>query len=282
MQKKVDQLVSLVQDLIRDLEKMNQNLLSKRLSQARFCLRSHDLIGLDIILSSFKGNDSLRDISNNDSRFNALKDKVFQLAMDIKGDFNKDVIPISAAEEQFLNLGYNKFFDICSEVYSDEFWSKSPQYRLSRISQAFSIYNELLNHKPFKSVLRWLSKYRPPMEAEISGPLFKFIRNVLSHFPFYDSWNEIWVSKQLVNWRHSNQSIDQFLEKFCGTKEVKYRFKEKAKQEFTYVTINFPKSYDESKIYLKDIINEEQGIKLALVMMIRVLNTQIETVEENA
>ena len=282
MQKKVDQLVSLVQDLIRDLGKMNQNLLSKRLSQARFCLLSHDLIGLDIILSSFKGNDSLRDISNNDSRFNALKDKVFQLAMNIKGDFNKDVIPISAAEEQFLNLGYNKFFDICSEVYSDEFWSKSPQYRLSRISQAFSIYNELLNHEPFKGVLKWLSKYRPPMEAEISGPLFKFIRNVLAHFPFYDSWNEIWVSKQLVNWRHSNKSIDRFLEKFCGTKEVKYRFKEKAKQEFTYVTINFPKSYDESKIYLKDIINEEQGIKFALVMMIRVLNTQIESIEENA
>ena len=282
MQKKVDQLVSLVQDLIRDLGKMNQNLLSKRLSQARFCLLSHDLIGLDIILSSFKGNDSLRDISNNDSRFNALKDKVFQLAMDIKGDFNKDVIPISAAEEQFLNLGYNKFFDICSEVYSDEFWSKSPQYRLSRISQAFSIYNELLNHEPFKGVFKWLSKYRPPMEAEISGPLFKFIRNVLAHSPFCDSWNEIWVSKQLVNWRHSNQSIDRFLEKFCGTKEVKYRFKEKAKQEFTYVTINFPKSYDESKIYLKDIINEEQGIKFALVMMIRVLNTQIESIEENA
>jgi hypothetical protein len=35
-------------------------------------------------------------------------------------------------------------------------------------------------------------------------------------------------------------------------------------------------------MYLKDIINEEQGIKFALVMMIRVLNTQIESVEENA
>ncbi len=54
MQEKVDQLFSLVQDLIRDLEKVNQNLLSKRLSKACFCLRSHDLIGLDIILNSFK------------------------------------------------------------------------------------------------------------------------------------------------------------------------------------------------------------------------------------
>ena len=104
MQKKVDQLVSLVQDLIKDLGKMNQNLLSKRLSQARFCLLSHDLIGLDIILSSFKGKDSLRDISNNDNSFNALKDHVFQMATDIKREFNKDVIPISPAEELFLNL----------------------------------------------------------------------------------------------------------------------------------------------------------------------------------
>ncbi len=277
MQEKVDQLVSLVQHLIRDLEEMNQNLLSKRLSKACFCLRSHDLIGLDIILSSFKGKDSLSDISNNDSNLNTLKESIFQLAMDIKQEFDKDVIPISLAEELFLNLGYDKFFDICSEVYSDEFWGKSPQYRLSKIFQAFSIYNELLNHEPFKGVLKWLSKYRPPMEAEIAGPLFKFIRNILAHFPFYDAWDEIWVSKQLVNWKHPNRSIDRFLKKFCGTKEVKYRFKEKTKQEFTYVTINFPKSYDESKIYLKDIINEEQGIKFALVMMIKVLNTQIES-----
>ena len=282
MQEKADQLVSLVQDLISDLEKMNQNILSKRLSKACLCLQSHDLIGLDVILSSFEGNNSLSDISNNDSRFNSLKDNIFQLAVDIKQEFNKNVIPISPSEELFLNLGYNKFFDICSEVYSDNFWRKSPQYRLSRISQAFSIYNELLNHEPFKGVLEWLSKYRPPMEAEIAGPLFKFIRNVLAHFPFYDAWDEIWVSKQLVNWRHPNQSIDRFLKKFCGTKEVKYRFKEKAKKGFTYVTINFPKSYDESKIYLKNIINEEQGIKFALVMMIRVLNTQIESVKENA
>jgi len=116
------------------------------------------------------------------------------------------------------------------------------------------------------------------MESEISGQLFKFIRNVLIHFPIYDSWDEVWINKDLINWRSTNQSIDRFLENFAGKSEVKYRFKEDSKPGFTYITINFPKTYDNEKIFLKDIIKEEEGVKFSLIMMIRVLNTQIDSI----
>ena len=62
---------------------------------------------------------------------------------------------------------------------------------------------------------------------------------------------------------------------------MKYRFREKSKTEFTYVTIGFPKKYGSEKIFLKEIINEEEGVKFALAMMVKVLNTQIESIKES-
>jgi hypothetical protein len=117
------------------------------------------------------------------------------------------------------------------------------------------------------------------MEAEISYSLFKFIRNILIHFPFFDSWNEIWINKELINWHRPNQSIDKFLKNHCGKPEVEYRFKENPNPGFTYVTIHFPKEYNNEKIYLKDIICEEEGVKFILIMMLRVLNTQIVSIK---
>jgi hypothetical protein len=273
IQKKVDILISLVGIFREKTNYLDQNQLSQMLINAIFCLKSHDLIGLDIIKTSIEENIYIKTIT--DEYIIKTKKQIFQLINEIKQDFAKDEIPISKAEEIFLNLSYNKFFDILSEIYSKKFWEKEQHYRLSKFSQVFSVYSEILNHEPFLGVFDWLKKYRPPMEAEICGSLFKFIRNILVHFPFFDSWNEIWINKELVNWHRMNQSIDRFLKKYCGTPEVKYRFKENSKQGFTYVTIHFPKKYDNERIYLKDIICEEEGIKFILVMMLRVLNTQI-------
>ena len=277
LEEKVDLLVSWVQTLNRIINCVDTDNLSETLSKACDCLNSHDLIGLQIISVSIK-NSRLKDVENIDIQ--NLQNKIIGLVKDIENDLDKNVIPLTESEELFLNLSYYKFFDICKEIYKQEFWEQSPQYRFYKISQAFSIYNEILTHEPFNGVLIWLSKYRPPMESEISGSLFKFIRNVLVHFPFYDTWDDVWINKDLVNWKKPNQSIDKFLEKFSGKPNVKYRFKETSKQGFTYVTINFPKNYNSNKIYLKNIIKEEEGVKFALVMMIRVLNTQIELIKE--
>jgi hypothetical protein len=195
MQKQVDSLISLVENFRKKLDFFEQNQLSQKLFKVCFYLKSHDLIGLDMIKTSIEGNAYIQNIT--DEYINKIKKQIFQLIDEIKPDFQKDEIPISIGEKLFLNLGYNKFFDIFSEVYTKDFWGKEPHYRLSKISQAFSVYNEILNHEPFQGVFKWLKNYRPPMEAEISDLLFKFIRNILIHFPFFDSWNEIWISKEL-------------------------------------------------------------------------------------
>jgi hypothetical protein len=41
----------------------------------------------------------------------------------------------------------------------------------------------------------------------------------------------------------------------------------------TYMSMNFPKEYDDRKIYLNEILSEKDGIKFSLIMMRNILNT---------
>lgn len=186
------------------------------------------------------------------------------------------------AEELFLSLGYNRFYDLFDEVMEDNFWDKEDWYRFSRVSNIFAVYAELLTYEPLKYVLEAIKTQHPPMEAEIGGPLFKFIRNIFAHFPIFERWNDVWVSKELVNWQKEGLTIDRFLSKYADYDEVKYRCWESDKKEMTYLSIKFPKEYNANKIYLKDMVSEKDGVKFSLVMMRQILNTQVESVEEKA
>jgi len=184
------------------------------------------------------------------------------------------------SELEFLELSYNRFYDLYDEILHDKFWEEDSWIRFSKIKQTFSIYAELLNYKPLKLVIEHLKNHRPPMESEIGSELFKFVRNVISHFPFFDSWENIWINKSLVNWYRKGLSIDKFLEKYKGHKEVKYRFWEEDKKKMTYLSIQFPQTYNyETKIYLKDIISEKDGLKFSLILMKNILNTQVEEIK---
>ncbi|MBF0693954.1 MAG: hypothetical protein IR153_02715 [Flavobacterium sp.] len=181
------------------------------------------------------------------------------------------------SEFQFLTLAYNRFYDIYDEVMNESFWGKDEWERFSKIKQAFSIYAELLNYEPLKCVIEKLKTERPPMESEIGSELLKFVRNVVAHFPFFKSWDEVYINNSLVNWYKEGQTIDKFLKKYEGHKEVKYRFWEPAKKKMTYLTISFPKEYlIDTKIFLKDIISEQEGIKFSFILMKQIMNTQVE------
>jgi len=186
------------------------------------------------------------------------------------------------AEKLFLKLGYNRFYDLFDEIMDDGFWDNEDWYRFTKVSSIFSVYSELLSYEPFKYVLEAIKKQRPPMEAEIGGPLFKVVRNILAHFPIFETWNDVWINKELVNWQSEGRTIDRFLKKFSGHEEIKYRFWEEGKKLMTYISIRFPEEYNDNRIYLKNIISEKEGVKFSLFMMKHVLNTQVESVGEKA
>lgn len=188
----------------------------------------------------------------------------------------------SKSEELFLNLGYNRFYDLFDEIMEDKFWEKEGWYRFSKVSNIFAVYSELLTYEPFKYVLEAIKEQRPPMESEIGGPLFKFVRNILAHFPVFEIWDDVWISKELVNWQREGLTIDRFLKKYTGHDEVKYRFWEAEKKQMTYISICFPEKYEDNKVYLKNMISEKDGVIFSLIMMSQILNTQIESIGEKA
>ncbi|WP_197115302.1 hypothetical protein [Facklamia lactis] len=108
---------------------------------------------------------------------------------------------------------------------------------------------------------------------------------MLSHFPVFDSWDEVYINKNLATWDRVSQ-IDKFLSKVTEYKiddkpEVKYRIWEVEKKKMTYFSVVFPSEYDEGKnIYLKDIISEEIGIKFCIALMKKIIDTQIENPED--
>lgn len=65
-----------------------------------------------------------------------------------------------------------------------------------------------------------------------------------------------------------------------GKGVVKYRFGETRKRKMTYLSINFPAHYDrDTKIFLKDILSEKDGIKFSFILMKQILDTQVEEIE---
>lgn len=179
------------------------------------------------------------------------------------------------AEYEFLTLAYNRFYDIFEEVFNDDFWKKDPYYRFMKIKNGFELYSELLNYEPIKWTIDKMKESRPPMESEISKDLFRCIRNIVTHFPFYDSWEEVWVNKDIVNWYKKGQSIDKFFLTYSGYEAVKYRTWNQSKKEMNYVTISFPAEYNEDKLFLKDIISEQDGVKFCFILMKKIMDTQV-------
>ena len=189
---------------------------------------------------------------------------------------------LSPNEKQIkvLTLFYNKFYDLYDEIVSDTFLNKEPNIRFFKLREAFSIYKELLSYQPIKDYIEWMKKGgRPPLEGVIADDLFSFIRNLLLHFPIFNTWDEVYINKNLATWSKVGQ-IDKFLNKCINIKidgkgTLKYRMWEEEKKKMTYFSVKFPEKYDDNNIYLKDIISEEIGMKFCMVLMKEILDTQV-------
>ena len=182
-------------------------------------------------------------------------------------------------------LFYNRFYDLFEEIVNDDFLIKEANERFYKLREAFSIYKELLSYKPIRNYLKWMKKGgRPHLEGVIADDLFSFIRNLLLHFHIFDTWDEVYITKNLATWSKAGQ-IDKFLSKCIklkidGKGTVKYRMWEEKKKKMTYFEVNFPEKYADNNIYLKDIITEEVGTKFCMALMRQILDVQVENPED--
>lgn len=184
-------------------------------------------------------------------------------------------------EKAVLSLFYSRFYDLYDELSDESFLEKDPGYRFLKIKEIFSVYKELLNYEPIKHHLDYLKNGgRPPLEGFIVDDLFSFVRNVLLHFPIFDKWEDVYISKELATWSKVG-TIHKFLSKSTGIKidgkgTIKYRIWENSKKLMTYISINLPEKYDDlNKLFLKDIISEKEGVKLCICFMKKIIDTQV-------
>lgn len=196
---------------------------------------------------------------------------------------NKNLKP-NEKEKIALNLFYIRFNDLYNELSHEKFFKNKPSYRFYKIREIFSVYKELLGYEPIKYHIELIKRTRPPLEGIIVNDLFSFVRNLLLHFPVFDNWDDVYISKDLATWNKAG-TIHRFLEKSSKIKiddkgTIHYRIWEESKKLMTDISISFPEEYNDNKIFLKDIVSEKEGIKLCISFMKQILDSQIVSDEE--
>lgn len=192
---------------------------------------------------------------------------------------NKNLSP-NKKELEALTLFYNRFDLLFDKIIDDDFYSLDAVQRFSILREIFSVYKELLNYEPIKYYIKWMKLGgRPIYEGIMADDLFSFIRNLLFHFPLFDTWDQVYINENLATWSKVGQ-IDKFLKlctkiKIDGKGTVKYKLWDSVKKEMIDFAVNFPQEYGNNNIFLKDIISEKSGTLLCVALMRNILDVQL-------
>jgi hypothetical protein len=181
----------------------------------------------------------------------------------------------------FLNLAYDRFYDIYEKI-EDKKNLLNPEDKFSYLINIFQIYSECLRYEPVKFFLKFLEEKQPP-SSFIALKYFEVIRHILVHFPFFDKWDDVCFTRDLILWSGKHSKIDSFLlEGEKSDTEHRWRIWDYYKKEMKYdYNIRFPENYSQnSKIYLKDLIDEEKGVEISLLMIKKVFESQVESIKK--
>ena len=127
-------------------------------------------------------------------------------------NYNKDIAKLFATKimeemEEALEL-----------VWYNYDYNNSKKFQL--VKSIAGITSELLDSDEINEKMMEIAK-----SSEVNGDniedkfnTFKMIRNVLNHFPIFNSWEEIYISRELVNWNNPkySQILDYFDEENSG------------------------------------------------------------------
>lgn len=106
--------------------------------------------------------------------------------------------------------------------------------------------------------------------------LVDFIRNLLLHFPYFATWNDVFVSREIARSQQfpiKNGKITKFLESSKDRKSFFLRMKYFGNAGQREAKVLFPVvESDDQEIFLKDIINESNGAICVLAVMNSICN----------
>lgn len=198
-----------------------------------------------------------------------------------------DSVRPTKKEQKALRVFLNKFYRLYDEIVSNSFMDNSPDLRFYKIKDLFAIYRELLDYELINAYLKWIkSGGRPKYDGIISDGLFTCIRNIFARYPLFDSWDDVYIDKDLATWNKDGR-INKFLSncdkvKIDGKPIVKYRIWQYETRKMTYFTINLSNSYKQGrKVFLRKIVSEGVGVKFFAEMIKRIVDVAIENPPES-
>lgn len=155
----------------------------------------------------------------------------------------------------------DRALSLCNVPYSVD----SNEEKFELIKSLSSLVSELLDKDNLKEKLLNLANTSTVNgnDNEIKIETFDFIRNILIHFPIFESWDDIYISKELLGWNKPyNGSIVKYFKKNSG-KTFTYRIFLNEYDEWVEkhtITVTIPELKDNTKIFLKDILSLDNAI----------------------
>ena len=136
----------------------------------------------------------------------------------VEPKYNYKIVGQYPKKEQiaFLNLSYSRYFQLIERFKG----ALNDHQKFLTLKELISLFNEVDSYKPLKDTLKsaptgsFLKKF---------GLLFKALRNLLLHFPFYDNWNDVVFNREIVLCMEpTNSSIDKY---FKGPDHMQFFFR---------------------------------------------------------
>jgi len=157
-------------------------------------------------------------------------------------------------------LFVNRVMELMEEAYDiilNYDYAGEDKRKFEIIKELSALTVELLKKKDINNKMKKIAE-----SSKINGDnveekfnTFKMIRNVIHHFPIFKSWEEVYISYDLLEWNESKS--DQIKNYFKTEKEFSYIIYLHESGEWVpkiNIDIRTPKLEKSNKIYLKDIL----------------------------
>lgn len=154
-------------------------------------------------------------------------------------------------------------YDINSDYHREQF---------NIVKETCVLINELLSFADVKNkiidmAVSTTTDIHNKSDVNAKYDTFGMLRNLFIHFPIFNSWNEVYINKQLLTWNNpKNSSILNYFKKYHG-KRLVYNIYTKYQEEDDWhigctIDIAIPNDIpEEEKLYLNDFMSFDDVLR---------------------
>jgi len=177
----------------------------------------------------------------------------------------------TADQVEFLQLGLNRYRELSNALLNNE--NLTDEQKFFFIKELVSVYSEMEAYPPLKNLLNDSPINNPILTFQ---PLFKAIRHVLAHFPFFSKWDDFYFNQDMVNCMKSpGKTIHKYF--LAAEKHPQFFFRFQSRDKGEELNGMAPIGYDSNKnIKLTDILSLNDAISLIVGHSHLILSTVLD------